>query len=238
MRKLIILMLVGLFLVNLASAEVHTFPEQKINNDIDLKQVGTDFTSCNITSFFYKNLTFVEDVQMTKRGNEYNYTVDKGNITEIGDYIVNGFCTNGTDDIVWAYDVPVTYTGQDLEGTGTTAAVILIGVLALAFMFLYIGFKLSVNPKLVPISFFFIMLALMLGIYSLHLGWSLSHDIVQYENLSSSAGVIYVTVLWLIIGVVVISMALMLIAFIKELSNVAKTKKFGSDFNPITNTYE
>jgi len=161
---------------------------------------------------------------MTKRGNEYNYTVNKGNITEIGDYIVNGFCTNGSDDIVWAYEVPVTYTGQDLEGSGVTAAVILIGVLALASMFLYIGFKLSVNPKLIPIAFFFIVMALMLGIYSLHLGWSLSHDIVQYESLSSTAGVMYVTVLWLIVGVVVISMALMLIAFIKELSNVAKTK--------------
>ena len=238
MRKLIVLILVNLFLIGIVGATIETFPNQKINTDIHLKQVGADFSSCNITSFFYKNTTLIKDVQMTKRGNEYNYTVDKGNITAIGDYIVNGFCTNGTDDIVWAYNVPVTYTGQNLEDSGTTAAIILIGVLGLAFMFLYIGFKLSVNPKLVPISFFFIILALMLGIYSLHLGWSLSHDIIQYESLSSSAGVIYITVLWLLIGIVIISMALMLIAFIKELSNVVKRKKFGDDFNPITNTYE
>jgi len=114
---MVMLTLIMLFLcVNFISAEVESLQTQKVGTDIELKQIGADFSACNITSVSYPNSTvIVKDVVMTKRGNEYNYTLNSTYTNTLGDYIVNGFCTNGTDDVVWAYDFKVTYTGKELD---------------------------------------------------------------------------------------------------------------------------
>ena len=89
-----------------------------------------------------------------------------------------------------------------------------------------------------PIGFMFVILALILGVYSLHLGYVYSNDILQYESLVPVTSAIYISVLFSVVGIVLISASLMLVAFIKELSNTVKRKKFGVGFNPLTNIYE
>ena len=145
MKKVIILILFGMLLINLISAEIESLPTQKIDTNIELKQIGADFTSCNITSISYPNSTIITlDKLMTKRGNEYNYTLISNYTGVLGKYIVNGFCTNGSDDIVWAYDLEVTPSGTELS---TAQGIFYIIFLVVAFFIFWISiygsFKIS-----------------------------------------------------------------------------------------------
>ena len=136
-------------------------------------------------------------------------------------------------------EILITPTGREFtEGQGTTAIGILIGVLALSFLFLIIGFSLEKNPATLPLGFLFVVFAIILGIYSLHLSYTYTNDILQYESMMSVSSTVYIVVLWTLVGIAILSSALMLVRFIKELGNINKTKKFGQGFNPITNTYE
>lgn len=196
-------------------------------------------SGCNVSYIQYPDGTkIIYEKEMTKQGNTFNATFNSKNYSSVGVVCHGIVCLDAANNVeTGSVCKEVTSTGLDLGESGITASIILLGILALAFMFMIIGFKLSDNPKLIPLSFFFVILSIILGIYSLHLGWSFSSDIIQYDSLSSTAEVMYVTILWLVIGVGVIFSALMLIAFISELGKMAKTRKFGEDFDPLTNTY-
>lgn len=242
LNKKITLLLIGLiFLISFLNAQ--TFERKEV---VDLKipfEVNGSMASasawCNI-SIQYPNSTFVkENAEMTNLDNgNFNITLTALETDALGDYEWVAFCCDdGSCDGGYG-EFKITATGKDFsEGEGMVSVGILLGILALAFLFMFLGFKLTQNSKALPIGFFFIILSLILGIYSLNLGYAFTHDILQYESLSPVASAIYTSFLWLIVGIVIISMALMLIAFIRELGKMAKKKKFGEDFNPITDTY-
>ena len=126
-KRFLIIFLISIFLINIINAEVQSLPSQKIDNEVILKQIGADFVGCNITSISYPNTsTFISNVPMTKDGNEYDYVVGAGNISVLGYYVVNGYCTNLTDDVVWAYDIPVTNTGEKVSLSNIILPIILL----------------------------------------------------------------------------------------------------------------
>ena len=226
----------GMFLVSLVYAEnIGTF-EKNIEMQITNYCSTADCTYANLSSITYPNGTIIYfNEAMTQTENEFNYTYTP---TEIGLYTFKTCSNPEGEDYCESDNFEVTNTGKDFsEGEGMVSVGILLGVLGLAFLFMFLGFKLTKNSKAMPIGFFFIVLSLILGIYSLNLGYAFTHDILQYESLSPVASTIYTSFLWLIIGIAVISMALMLISFIRELGKMSKRKKFGEDFNPITDTY-
>lgn len=153
MRRVLLSLILAVVLINLVSATVESLPPQKINNSVELKQVGADFSSCNITSVSYPNTSiFINNVEMTKTGNEYNYTLDSDYISAIGDYIVNGFCTNGSEDVVWVYDFPVTLSGKEnLESQSYVLVGIFIVIFGVACIMLYIS---SIMAEAGPKIFF------------------------------------------------------------------------------------
>ena len=116
MKKEILVVLIVSLLAGLVVGAVETLGTFKQGGDVELLQAGANFSFCNITSVKYPNSSSaITDVQMTKRGNEYNYTLDSDYTGNLGSYIVNGFCSNGTSDIVWAYDFGITPNGEDLS---------------------------------------------------------------------------------------------------------------------------
>ena len=115
MKKIFLLLTIIFFMSCPVFADttsvVQTLGTFKKGECISLFQSGEGFASCNITSVNNPlSEVFIEDVLMTKRGTEYNYTFC--NTNEIGKYIVNGFCTNTTEIVVWAYGFKVTYDGK------------------------------------------------------------------------------------------------------------------------------
>ncbi len=112
MKKLILTLLIGMFLISLCSAPQTSLGVFERNKCVTLIQLCGDCTYNNITSVIYPNSTIaITDLEMTKRGAEFNYTFCLAN--ETGDYLVNGVGDLGGVDIVWAYDFIITENGKD-----------------------------------------------------------------------------------------------------------------------------
>ena len=126
-----------LFLAAGVGATVETLGTFKQGTYIELLQSGSNFTFCNISSVRNPDSTSIsstKNVQMTKDINEYNYTLDSVYTDNLGTYIVNGFCSNGTSDIVWAYDFKVTPSGfSNVLG-------FFIIIIAISYCISFIGF--------------------------------------------------------------------------------------------------
>lgn len=209
----------------------------------DVIQLTQECTQCdwlNLTSIVYPNQSYVirGEYSMTKLGSSYNFTFT--NTTNLG---VHTWCyhgkVDGTTDVPACLKFEVTSTGKNFNsGQSLSSLGILLGSLIVSFLFLYIGFKISVNPKMVPIAFIFIVLSIILIIYSLFLGWTIGSDIIEHEAFSETSEVIFTAVLWLMVAVVLISFILFMFSFIKEFGKQKKIGKFGEGFNPITDTYD
>jgi len=242
LNKIFPFLICFLFLISFVSSQIH---EQR--TEVDLKvpfEVNGSMASgtawCNI-SIQYPNSTFLkENAAMTNLGSGiFNITLIKEETKLLGEYEWVAFCCEGSECAGGQGTLKITATGKEFsEGQGIVSIGILLGALGLSFLFIILAFKLSQNPKFLPISFFFIILSLILGIYSLNLGYAFSHDILEYESLTPVTSGIYISFLWLIIGITIISMILMLFSFIKELGKLIKTRKFGENFNPVTDTYD
>ena len=70
---------------------------------------------------------------------------------------------------------------------------------------MFLGFKISANPKMVPISFIFIVISIILIIYSLFLGWTIGSDIIEHPAFSETSEIIFTSILWLMVAITIIS---------------------------------
>jgi len=235
-NKILTFLILGLFLISFTSAldSLGTFEK---NENVNISQVCSDATWINISSISYPNSSkAVSNIEMIAVGSgEFYYDF---NLTSVlGRYEVRGI--SDSCEKTFATYFTITPNGKDFDSGQVLGGIgIIVVILATAFIFVILGFKLGENEKTMPIGFFFIVMAVILVIYSLHLGWIFSVDILQHEVLSSGVSTIFVVILWSCAGISIIFIALMLIAFIRELGKMNDKKKFGEDFNPLTGTYE
>lgn len=239
------ILVIGLFLLlfslSSVSGSMSSLGTFEKGGCIDLLQTTPDYSVCNITSVISPNSTVLlgEEVEMEREGTEFNYTFC--NTSESGEYKVNGYCGSGSSKETWNYFFEVTPTGQEFTTGKSLGGLGIIGIaISLSFLFVFVGYKFSDSPNknLMPIGFFFVVFGFIMAIFALHLGYSFSSDVMQYESLAPVTSAIYISFLWSFIGIAIISSALMLISFIRELSNVIKKKKFGDDFDPISGVYQ
>lgn len=101
MKKIILILMLGIFLMSLASASIGTF---KQGQTIDLPQSCSDCSFNNVTSVIAPDGTqIVGNVLMTKNGLNYNYTIGGTLTSQIGTYTVNGVGDPGGVSQVWVY---------------------------------------------------------------------------------------------------------------------------------------
>lgn len=102
-------------------------------NSVNLIQLCADCSYINITSITYPNSSnAISDAEMTKRGAEFNYTLDSSLVTAIGTYTVNGLGDDGGIDTIWAYKFEVTPSGTSTStGEGMLYSFILVVLLGL-----------------------------------------------------------------------------------------------------------
>lgn len=194
--------------------------------------------SCNLTVSYPNGTILFDNVNITRSGEIYQLTLD--NLSVSGFYSYSGFCENGTDgansdDLQFL----VTETGREFnEGQGLASLAILLGIVALTFFFFILGFKFTGNPKTMPLALFFVIISIFLGLYSLQLGFAYSHDILEYKNVSNLQGTIFTTVVFMMVGIGIMTFILMAFSFVKALGKERTIKRFGEGFDPITQTYE
>ena len=244
MKKIILTIILGIFLISMASASCpdgdDCIGSVEINHEIGIYQTCNNCTYCNFTQVKYPNKTvFLSNIEAIQDETYFNYTILGEDNSELGEYEYCYDCGNAVEKETGCLHYLVTPTGRNFDtGQVLGGLGIFIGVLATAFAFLFIGSKLGAEEKTLPIGFFFMVMAIFLVIYSLHLGWVFSHDILQHEIISSGVSKIFVIIIWSCAGITIIFFALMLISFIKELSKILEKKKFGEGWNPLTHVYD
>ncbi len=126
MKKIILTIILGMFLISLASASIQTIGPFKINKDVELIQTCANCSFNNITSILSPNSsTLITNVEMTKDGSNYNYTLNSTFVSLTGRYIVNGIGDENGIDTIWNYDFEVNPTGTILKTSDSINYVIL-----------------------------------------------------------------------------------------------------------------
>jgi len=246
--KKISLLILSIFFISLASFSVSASAPYlgvfEQDTQVELIQTcilnNTFCDACNVTSLLFPNGTTAElGVAMTKRSGDFNFTLQNNFTQAIGQYYVNGLCTTGTDAMnTWVYFLDITPTGQLFDsGQGFVSLGILGGVLALMFFFFILGFKFSEDDNTKPLALLFIVISIFLALYSLQLGLNFSVDILQYDGITDMQRAIYLSILWLVSGIGIISFILMTFGFVREFGKGKMMHDYGEGFDPISQTY-
>lgn len=156
MKKLMLVMLVGLMIIGLGSGQLESLGTFKQNSEVRIAQVCQDATYINISSVSYPNGTVaVSNIEMTSAGSgEYNYTFTDTSL--LGRYDVRGisdgcektFATyfeitpsgaSGTENIIFFVFVIVLLYGINLLGFfGKNEIMTILGGMALIFLGVYL----------------------------------------------------------------------------------------------------
>ncbi len=130
MKKLMLLMVVGIVLLGVVSSGMlGTFAE---GTEIELWQTCDDCTYNNITTLFFPNGTGLTlNVEMDRDGTYFNYTLNSNYTQTTGTYIVNGVGNLNGIDTVWAYDFDITPSGNE---NLTTFLIIFLIIIAGTFI--------------------------------------------------------------------------------------------------------
>lgn len=149
MKKLILLIVVGIFLINLVSAEQQSLGVFKQGECIQLKQTCDNCTYVNLTAVSNPNSLLVinDENEMTKVGNIYNYTFC--NTTLLGEYIYTtcgdldgtNFCGN--------VNFEITSSGRKspTSGEGIIYISSLIAMLLFSIIFLFVSNSFKVERE-------------------------------------------------------------------------------------------
>jgi hypothetical protein len=126
MRKILMLLLMGIFLISLASAE--SIGTWKQGDCVQLIQTCADCTYVKISSVINPDSTIALGlVDMQKDGTFYNYTFC--NTANLGTYNVNGYGDEEGVDQTFAYTFEITPSGQG----GTENIIFYIIVLVMVY---------------------------------------------------------------------------------------------------------
>ena len=129
-------MFVGIFLISIASAL--TFQQ---NKEVDIKIVCinagfcSSTTDCNVSVFAPDQTTLLSGVQGTATANlaEYNFTLNSTQTSQFGEYIVGGFCLDGSVTNVIDFTFDVTADGKPFEKFPNQFAIIGLGFILIIF---------------------------------------------------------------------------------------------------------
>jgi len=159
MKKILLFMLLGMFLVSLVSAECSLPNPIQQGNTIELTQTCSNCTEVNLTKIMSPNQTIslLGQFPMTANGTNYNYTFS--NTEAIGKYfyttsgILNGVSTQQSCNF------EVTSTGIESSEQRTTAVSRIIFVLFSIAIALFIAFLFANTP--VPVKWTFFLISMM-----------------------------------------------------------------------------
>lgn len=129
MKKLLIIFLF-LFLVPLINAEQQSLGTFKSGTKIILVQICSNCTYNNISSLIYPNGTSIlNNINMTRSGTYYYFTLNNNQTVERGRYIINGFGDLNGGLTVWSYDLTVTGSGDTQASDGLSIFIFILFII-------------------------------------------------------------------------------------------------------------
>jgi len=152
----------------------------KQGDDATLYQTCNNCTFCNITKITNpNNRSIISNVEFVQDGTRYDYLLDGGNTTTLGDYSYSYYCGNDDDSETGVIYFEVTPSGRN--GTDNIALVIILIVMIYVITFV------SFFGRNIPLSILSGMFMSFFGV------WIVQNGIVIYrDNLTNYFG--YVTI--------------------------------------------
>jgi len=227
MKRGMILLILALFLMPLVSAYL---PHQ-IDTNLDLIVQSNNGTSCNITSIQYPSgSASLVTLNMTRVGTSFNYTLDEGNFSSLGNICFNIVCNDGIQDETGSICREITPNGVvQSTAQGIGSAMFLGLMLTLTFLFGWIGFKLADSDKLWVLGIFFLFLALLFIVYDVWLGYEYHRNFTGITDSSMPEIIFYIFMFLLVAGLVV--SLLLLFTHWKEFAKYIKREIKDKDYN-------
>ena len=242
MNKKIFLILGILLVLPLIFAQ--TYQKETI---IDLKvpfevngSIASSSATCNI-SINYPNGTYLkENASMTNRNNgDFNITLNASKIISSGEYEWRAFCCDGIYCAAGYGSFEITPTGNEItSGQGFASIGLIMAIILLSGLFAFFGFKLAETGKLFPIALFFMLISLILGVYTIHLGYIYTRDILYPISTEGSQFKIYIGIIWGLLAMGFIALLFFILKTLKEFRVRKSLLKYGEGWNPETKSYE
>lgn len=138
---IILLVLTILLTTTIVSASFRSLGTFERDTDIVLRQLCDNCTTNNITTIVYPNgSTILANINMSRDGTDYNYTLNLTFTHPLGTYLVNGVGDEDGIPKIWVYTLDVTQSGRGDSTTGQAIIYfLLIGLALFLFSFCMIG---------------------------------------------------------------------------------------------------
>ena len=169
-NKILLTIMLGIFLISLVSA----YSPHKQNTDWNVGVSSNNATSCNVSYISYpdNSMVYLKGI-MTQDRASFNYSLDSGNFTQLGDTCAGIVCTDGVKKEVGSICRNVTPSGFiNTLGLYLIFLIVLGGVIILGFSIEEVWFVVLGGMGLI-----------MLGIYSINYG------IVGFKDMFMTWGV-------------------------------------------------
>jgi len=191
-NKTKLIFLVGILILPLMSALLGTFEKE---TDINLIQTCNNCTYCNLTSIRYPNGSNIfNNIEMTKDGTYYNYTLNETYTGTVGIYKYCYDCGNAAEKATGCINFEVTLSGMEApEGQSYILAGIFIVVFGIACVFLWLSNQIE-EPG---IKIFFLLAS-----FVFLLGSLLSASIIAFDSNLTSGVNTTITILFYALGLI------------------------------------
>jgi hypothetical protein len=228
--KLFLMFSMAIFLIGIISASLGSY---KQNECVQIKTI-LNSSAVNISSISYPNSTIIfTSIPMTKVGSTFNYTFC--NTTELGIYIYD---YNDYEGNVYVNDFEITKTGKLASSSqGMLSVGILISALLIMFFFGWLSFKFIESDEMFGVGLFFLVISLILSLYSLFLGFVLSRDFL-FTSISGVQEGVFISGLLSLTGIMFICFTFLIVKVIKELKVKKTNKQYGEGYDQKTQTYK
>lgn len=224
MKKQIIIPVVFVFIIlmNLLVVNAEVSYVFKLDEDVNyrFRCVEEDNTYCSNTtqllmSIEYPNGTNAYDnSSMTHNPTYFNHTLPTNALGQYNTIIISP-TVNGT---ITEFSYEITPTGKEVTTSQGAASVgIIMAMILLATLFSYFGFRLSESEKLFPISLFFLLLSLLMGVFTIQLSYTYSRDILFSLSTEGFMFKILLGSMWGLMAVAFMALLMLIIKTLKEL---------------------
>lgn len=245
MNKKIILLVAAFILLPMVTAADSSFIfEQNKPAGISVPVHNNDLSSCDTCSCYLtvkapNGSVILSEQPMAIDGGYAKHTLSENYTAELGTHECRIKCSNGADNGFTTFSFEVTPSGSKIDsGQGFTSLGLIIAALAGAFLFMLFSFKFSESDSLFPISLMFMILSILLAVYSIYLGYIYSEAILYTIPVAKGQSAIFQGVLWSMVTLIFIGMVWLTVKIIK-MYNIKKLKKqYGPDFDTDKLSYE
>lgn len=234
MKKLIISLVLGIFLISCVSAVLLNVGEKeslgiiKSGEEITLIQNCLNSTYSNITLITFPNssISIVGNYSMNKSGDNYNYSYST---SPIGFYNVYGVCDENGMAVNWVYYFEATQTGyKQSTSEALGSSIYLVLMISLTLLFVILGFKFSESDKLWVFGTFLLGFSFFFMVYDLFLGYTYYLNYIGANNTSAMPQRIFYLFLFILVAGLLVS-AFLLVKYLPKFVSWLKIKFKGNE---------